>query len=259
MEHNEKKVAFLVEKHKVVGSGSKDKSEEAVTKEEEDIIKHTVLDDDEVTKEELPKVPVYGEVSLDEDELAILRKPPKFAMYGQLQMIDIHCEVQAANAKIRWHRREAGYGDDDLEYFIEEDEEKQSELFTRETFDPATKTFDFRKKRATDVKTNQRIYLPEPRPFKEEAELTVRNEQWLEEVVKYRKSHCDEEGNIRECNLSRQEKSGLRKLRERVKSGEIVIGTTDKSGKLCVSSMEDRKSTRLNSSHSQQSRMPSSA
>ena len=40
---------------------------------------------------------------------------------------------------------------------------------------------------------------------------------------------------------------------------ETVFIPEDDRGTLCVSSQADRKSTRLNSSHSQQSRMPSSA
>ena len=39
-------------------------------------------------------------------------------------------------------------------------------------------------------------------------------------------------------NLTASEKRGLRKLTRRVKAGEIVITETDKSGKLCICSMD---------------------
>lgn len=53
---------------------------------------------------------------------------------------------------------------------------EKMELQSRETFDPVQKQFDFCKKRATDVKTSQKIYLQEPRPLNEEADLSVRND-----------------------------------------------------------------------------------
>ena len=112
------------------------------------------------------------------------------------------------------------------------------DLCSRETYDPVNKVFDFRKKRTTDIKTNQRIYLPEPRPMREESELSVRNDIWEAEIRKYRNKHCDEEDVQTDSNLTASEKRGLKKLKKRADAGEIVIGTTDKSGKLCVSSFE---------------------
>ena len=238
MKENEKKVEHLVKKHR--SDRIEDRKEnDNVSSEEQRILQNIVFSDSLL--EEDPEVPVYGEVSLDDDELNILRKPPKFAMFGKVEMFSIRQEIQIANTKLRWHRREHGYGEDEEEK--EETEEskiaEKMELQSRETFDPVQKQFDFRKKRATDVKTNQRIYLPEPRPLNEEAELSVRNDIWEDVVKKYLAENCDEDGIIQTgCNLSESEKRGLKKLKKRSDEGELVIGTTDKSGKLCVSSME---------------------
>ena len=180
-------------------------------------------------------------ISLDEDEKNILRKPPKFATFGKVDLYTFFQEVQVANAKLRWHRKEHGYGEDEVQEQGDEEPDKEMEMLdlcTRETYDPVNKVFDFRKKRTTDIKTNQRVYLPEPRPLREESELSVRNDIWEAEIRKYRSEHCDEEDVQTESNLSESEKRGLKKLKKRADAGEIVIGTTDKSGKLCVSSFD---------------------
>ena len=44
--------------------------------------------------------------------------------------------------------------------------------------------------------------------------------------------------NRNECNLTDFEKRGIRKLRKRVKEGEIVIYLTDKSGKMFITTPE---------------------
>ena len=92
-----------------------------------------------------------------------------------------------------------------------------------------------RKRRATDLKTNQRVYLPGARPAKEEAEMMVRKEVIINEVKKYIVKKCREDGQQVESNLTAKERRGMKKLRTRVKNGQIVITTTDKSSKLCVS------------------------
>ena len=57
--------------------------------------------------------------------------------------------------------------------------------------------------------------------------------------TKYMESNCDEKGNLLESNLLEQGKRGLKKLLKRVKNKEVVINCTDKSGKLCISTMEN--------------------
>jgi hypothetical protein len=56
--------------------------------------------------EEKQKVPIYGDVEIDEDEEAVLRLHPKFAMYSRMEMKIIDEEAEIACTKIRWNRRE---------------------------------------------------------------------------------------------------------------------------------------------------------
>ena len=65
---------------------------------------------------------------------------------------------------MRWHRREHGYGEGEEQGDEEPDKEMEMlDLYSRETYDPVNKVFDFRKKRTTDIKTNQRVYLSKMR------------------------------------------------------------------------------------------------
>ena len=54
----------------------------------------------------------------------------------------------------------------------------------------------------------------------------------------YKAKNCDEKGNIKESNLSTAETFGKQRLRRKVKKGDLVITTTDKSGKFVVTTPE---------------------
>ena len=51
----------------------------------------------------------------------------------------------------------------------------------------------------------------------------------LENITEtYIREKCDQRGNILETNLSNEETSGLKSLKQRIKNGEIVVAPTDK-------------------------------
>ena len=80
--------------------------------------------------------------------------------------------------------------------------------------------------------------MPDPRSAKEEAEIAVRTSKTMEIVKQYRRDHCDEEGRPVRAVIQPELQRGIKKLQRRVKEGEIVVRTTDKSKKLCISSYE---------------------
>ena len=184
------------------------------------------------TKQEIPN---FGKA-------ALLRKHPKFATFDKIDIMKIKEEMEIACVKIRWDRRENGYCEGEEGKVAEGKEENEDEdivaLKSKEIYDPENKAFDMRKRVATDVKTNQRIYLPGPRPAKEEAELMVRKDIWENTVRKYMHKKCKEDGEQIKSNLSSKERRGLRSLLKRAKAGEIVMNVTDKSSKLCINSFE---------------------
>ena len=92
--------------------------------------------------------------------------------------------------------------------------------------------FDCRGLRPTDIKSNSRIQLTAPRSAREEAELNTRKTLMLREAYKYLQQKVEAD------NLTPAEARGLKKISKRVENGELIVATTDKSGKLCVISNE---------------------
>jgi hypothetical protein len=66
---------------------------------------------------------------------------------------------------------------EDLEERIEEEEAK-----CRQVFAPEEKTFDYRKKRVTDLKENSRVTLPKPLPMAEEGDKEESTSEEVQEL-----------------------------------------------------------------------------
>ena len=92
---------------------------------------------------------------------------------------------------------------------------KEEEARARQVFDPEKNTYDERKKRVTDLKECSRVTLPKPLRVTREAEIELRREIHNNIYQKYRKEHCNENGE-QESNLSKQEERGLASLKRRM-------------------------------------------
>ena len=73
----------------------------------------------------------------------------------------------------------------------------------------------------------------------EESEIEVRKNTWKLHHKEFMEKHVKENGEMRYTNLTLEQARGLTKLKKRCKDGEIVVTTTDKSGKFFVSSREN--------------------
>ena len=93
-------------------------------------------------------------------------------------------------------------------------------------------------RRATDMRHNQRVYLPQARSASEEAVLCSRMEVWKRAASKYTEEHCLPGGVQKSNNLTAQERIGLSKLKKQVKAGEITILPADKGNRFTVSSQD---------------------
>ena len=123
-------------------------------------------------------------------------------------------------------------GDEDIE---KTDAQLLEEERYRENFNPETKSQNYKKLRATDVKNNQRVYLPDPRPVKEEADLRYRGSVIDKVVKEYTKN------NKKTCNLTPSEQRGIKSLQKRSKTGELIVYPTDKSMKNAITTKESYK------------------
>ena len=199
-----------------------------------------------------------GEVELDEDEIALLSLPPKFAIRRRLKSIDMKTDAQMALAKCRYqiHREEqfkdeiVDENNDDENMMMmkrrkqltndELDEiEKLDEIEAegRRIYDPINKIFDHGNKRCTDMVENKKVNLPKPVDCFSESSMKMLYDKIMKTFYEYRAKKCTENGD-QTPNLTPKEIRGLRKLRKRVQNKSIVVLKTDKSGKLTTMKRE---------------------
>ena len=131
-------------------------------------------------------------------------------------------------------------GSEDVDEEVTEDEKEiiaEIAAKSRQPFDQDNSTIDMRKKRVSDLKSNSRVILPKPLDAKREAFIAVRKEQWLKVFREFIAEKAPE--GKQNDNLTKKQKVGLAKLKKRIKDGEIVVLQTDKSGKLCITTLEN--------------------
>ena len=194
-----------------------------------------------------PPIPVYGNLSFDEDEKAILRLPPDFPTLGKVSKQNCQYESALTRAKIRLTRRTEGSPaeqEQEAEELLQETgapsvdptpEQVILDQGSREIYDPDTLTYNLGKLKATDVRNNPKIYLPKPRPYREEQVLESKEQVYLDTWMAYQNEHCNAKGDQLETNLTNSEERGKDKLLKRVELGEIIISETDKSQNFTVS------------------------
>merc|ERR1712081_99414 len=113
--------------------------------------------------------------------------------------------------------------------------EELMEEFYREVHDQDRHSIDFRKLRATDIRSNKRVHIPRPVGDTTEGELMTRGTLIKHRVKKFKTD------NKTDTNLTQSEKRGIDKLEKRVKAGKVVIFETDKSGKLAIATLDTYK------------------
>ena len=66
----------------------------------------------------------------------------------------------------------------------------------------------------------------------------TRKEMWKNVYNKFKKERCNEKGEIKEKNLTKEEIIGMKKLKKRKKEGRTVVVTSDKGKKMTISTIE---------------------
>ena len=101
-------------------------------------------------------------------------------------------------------------------------------------FSKSDSLIDLRKKRVTDLKSNRRTIIPEPR---EESVNNIPVEIALSnmksKIEKFASSgiekNCDKNGFPKKSNLSPLEADGLKQIRKRVEAEDIYLTKSDKT------------------------------
>ena len=102
------------------------------------------------------------------------------------------------------------------------------------------KNLKFSELRATDLKFNKHIELPDPGELDDEALIQFQKHETIKAARSYVKEQTDEKGKAKKLsNLTREEEIGRKEVKEGVKSKGWIIYQTDKSGKMCLDSVEN--------------------
>ena len=193
-----------------------------------------VGEEDDEDCQEAPETPlIYGGLKLDEEESQALLLDPKLAVFDNLDEEKFETDMEMCAAKLRWNQIDKDEGE---EIIVSDEEKERHEILdakARLPFDAETLSFDYGKVKATDVKLNTELFLPKPQKVSYEVGLEMRRTKYLEVFRDFVKSNCDEKGR-QKSNLSVKEKRGIKKLKSRMESNELIVCHTDKSGRLCV-------------------------
>ena len=112
------------------------------------------------------------------------------------------------------------------------------EAKSRQTYDPEGQEVNLGRQRVTDCQYNTRVYLPKPMAAHKEAMVAVRTSEWSRVRTMFKDANTNDKGE-QKTNLTASQKRGLLSLLRRIKSGEIVVIETDKSGRFAVMTIED--------------------
>ena len=224
---------------------------------------------DAFPKKEAPVGPYIGSESifLSEGEKKLLSRDPKYSLRREVEKIDFETEVEKMNIKKKYgvqYKKEGGdkidipqLKEEELDT-LNEKEKELSDLWKEESsrvvFDPILNKIDFTNRRPTDYKHNKRVILPKTGSTEVELECHMRKSKYLQVLEKYLQNRRKEETtshlnamNMKKKkkdkkmiynNLSKAENEALISLRKRVSDGEIIITTTDKSGRMAVLTRE---------------------
>ena len=185
------------------------------------------------------------DLELSKEEIAFLTKGSKFMLRNKLDRTEYNTEIEKVIAKQSYGACE---DEDEMELTGEKRDksiEKKIEKVETESrliYNKENKLLDMGNLRASDYKFNRFIHLPRPEKAEKETLHDIRRrvmrkvfDNLTKDDTKKRKT--DERKREKEkvdSNLTREEEIGLKRLKKRVKEGDVIITETDKSKKFCV-------------------------
>ena len=84
------------------------------------------------------------------------------------------------------------------------------------------------------MKHNKRMFIPDLEDNAEEIRANNVKRELREVFVKYMKEHCDEKGNIKDNNLTKEQVKTIKELKDKIKNENLVCIETDKTGRFAL-------------------------
>ena len=120
-------------------------------------------------------------------------------------------------------------------------EHEQEDKKSRQVFDANSGSLSMSMQRVTDAKHNIRSFPPRMAKTENEMLIQVRRKELMKSFKQVRRKMCDSKGRQVSSNMTELQLEGKAHLQQRVKDGEIIITTTDKSGKFAVVEPQEYK------------------
>ena len=123
---------------------------------------------------------------------------------------------------------------------LENSDREKMDLIDNEArcvWNEADNSVDMGRVRATDLRGNKRICLPQPLDPKKEGLLQARAALWKDVIHKYRNEHCRADGKQKQI-LDKELMIGISKLKKRSGKKAEIITVSDKGNDLVVSSLD---------------------
>ena len=179
-------------------------------------------------------VKCYGGVVLDDDEKEALKLQPNFAVYDEVDDLRFMANTEKTFNAVRWSETFQKSSENVVSQQSQQihDPPNQAGKPNGEPspfFNEETKTFDATRVRNGDIPFRKRVAIPECAEPATEAKLTLCRERLNKVLDEYKSKHTK-----LESNLTKQQMRGMKKLKRRIKNGEIVCFQTDKSGSVSV-------------------------
>ena len=205
----DKKVDWLVKKWR---------KEEVVP----DEVRGIVLKDTELEREFNSEPRMYGGIEVNEEMKSVLQLPPNYGVYGKVTKAQTLISMEEAINKQRWKKM--------IEKEKKEDNYVESEfIFQRED----KKIVDISGLRPSHLPYNNKAMMAPAMSQQEEIKL----QHFKDEVGKVAEEF--EKKNTKASNLEREQKDGLKMIRDKIKDKEMVCYITDKSGRWACDSVNN--------------------
>ena len=171
---------------------------------------------------------IYGGAQISEKSKKVLTRKPGFMIYNNIDETEMEVEIEKALSKARYELMNRGEDDeDDISGSQSNNESSRSDV-------EANKVLDYSNLRATDIPTVPRLIEPKLGTITQEIIMENIKEKMLECVREYKEEYCNNKGELKEDNLSMEERQGLKQMRREIKDKKVVVFSTDKSGKFSV-------------------------
>ena len=173
---------------------------------------------------------LYGGAEVSGQAINVLRKDPNFMILDKIDIdeIGVAAELGFTKARYGWMNDDQT-GAETIEGGVGTSNNAQDGVQGNDD-----KTLNYANLRATDIPTVQRLYRPSPGTLKQEKTLEKLRDILLKTVQEYKAENCNDKGEFIKNNFSKEENQGLKEIKEKIKKKEIVVFSTDKSGRFSV-------------------------